>query len=388
MRTLLRIIAREVGTIARRPLLWVATIGLPLFSALFMATIFGDGVMRELPIAVVDNDFTKTSRAIVRTIDSSPSLRIVRHYTTPTEALAALRGGEIYGYVVIPPGFERDMVRGSHTTIPYYYHYALMSIGATIESSLRPLLTMATLAPMVVTAQEMGFSEGRVEHFVEPVASDLHPLGNPTLDFRTYLSEPFFHIMFQIVILLTVVYIFGTEINSGKGAEWLAVAGGDIFIASLGKLLPYIVAFVASGLGGEYILHALAPMAWQGSLGVLVVDMVLLVVASASLALFLFALLPAMSIVISVASMLGSIGATLSGVTFPLAAMYPIFRTAALLLPIRHFTLIAQHELYGSGNWTAVWWHYAALVGFALLPLLSLPNLRRAIISKKYEKFA
>lgn len=386
MKPLLRTISRELGIIARRPLLWVATIGVPLFSALFMSTIFGEGVMRELPIAVVDNDFSASSRALVRTLDSSPSLHVAHHYTSPTEALAALRGSEIYGYVVIPRGFERDMVRGSRTTIPYYYHYALMSIGATVESALRPILTMATLAPVVVTAREMGVGKERVEHFLEPMASDLHPLGNPTLDFRTYLSVPFFHIMFQIVILLTVVYIFGSEVNSGTAREWLAVAGGNILVASIGKLAPYIAAFVASGLGGEYILHALAPVAWQGSLGALAVDMVLLVVASASLALFLFALLPSMGFVISVASMVGSLGATLSGVTFPLAAMYPIFRTTALLLPIRHFTLIAQNELYGSGDWTTVWWHYAVLVGFALLPLLSLPRLRMAIISRRYEK--
>lgn len=386
MSALGRTIGREVKIIAHSPIRWIACTLLPLFSAFFMATIFGEGVMRELPIAVVDNDFSASSRALVRTIDSSPALHIAHHPTSSSEALAALRRGDIYGYVVLPRGFERDMTRGAHTTIPYYYHYALMSVGATVDSSLRPLLTMATLDPVVVTAREMGVSKERVEHFVEAVESDLHPLGNPTLSFCTYLSEPFFFVMFQIIILLTVVYVFGSEVNSSSAREWLAGAGGDIIVASIGKLAPYIAAFVASGLSGICILHTLSAGAWQGSIGVLVVDMVLLVVASSSLALFLFALLPVMGLTISAASMIGSLGATLSGVTFPLTSMYPAFRTLALALPIRHFTLIAQNGLYDSGEFAPVWWNYAALVGFALLPLLTLPRLRRVIISRRYEK--
>ncbi len=386
MRALWRTIGREMEIIAHSPLRWIACIGLPLFAAFFMATIFGEGVMRELPIAVVDNDFSPSSRALVRTIDASPMLHITHHPTTTSEALASLRKGEIFGYVVLPRDFERDTARGTHTTLAYYYHYALMSVGATVESALRQILTMATLAPVVVTAQEMGVGEERVEHFVEAVESDLHPLGNPTLNFCTYLSVPFFFIMFQIIILLTVVYIFGSEVNSSSAREWLAVADGNIFTASLGKLLPYTAAFVASGVGGICIMHTLSAVAWQSSVGMLVGDMVLLVVASTSLALFLFSLMPIMGLVISGASMIGSLGATLSGITFPLTSMYPLFRIAALALPIRHFTLITQNGLYGSGEFALVWWNYAALVGFALLPLLTLPRLRRAVISRRYEK--
>lgn len=44
--------------------------------------------------------------------------------------------------------------------------------------------------------------------------------------------------------------------------------------------------------------------------------------------IFLF---PAVSLVISVVSMVGSLGATLSGVTFPVSNMYPLVRDASYL---------------------------------------------------------
>ena len=386
MKALWRVAWREVGIIARRPLLWMATITIPLFSALFMTTVFGSGALRNIPIGVVDEDFTTLSREIIRTIDSSPTLCVAHHYTSSTEALAAIHARDIYGYVVLPHNLARDMVRGSQTTIPYYYHYAFMSIGAQVESTLRTLLTMASLEPMVIVAREEGVSESQMQSFLEPLSSDTHPLGNPSLDYRTYLSEPFFFVMFQIVILITTVYILGSE--RAHGREWLDTAEGNILTALVGKLAPYALAFVASGLAALYILYGISPAWAYGSLWGLVGAMVGLVVASLSLALFLYSLFPSMALILSAVSIIGSLGATLSGVTFPIASMYPLFRYVALVLPIRHFTLIVQNQLYTEGGYEAVWWHAAALGMFCLLPLLTATRLRKAITSGNYEKFA
>lgn len=225
-----------------------------------------------------------------------------------------------------------------------------------------------------------------MEAFLEPLSNDIHPIGNPSLNYRTYLAEPFFFIMFQIVILITIVYALGNE--KGHSKEWLEMAGGDILIATMGKLLPYMLAFVASGLASLYILYGISHLELGDSLWGLVAAMVGLVAASSSLALFLYSLVPSVGLVISAVSMVGSLGATLSGVTFPLASMYPIFRYLALALPIRHFTVIVQNQLYTSGGFGVIWWHAVVLAAFCLLPLLTLRLLHRSIISDNYETLA
>lgn len=72
-------------------------------------------------------------------------------------------------------------------------------------------------------------------------------------------------------------------------------------------------------------------------------------------AVFLFSLFPAISLVISVVSMVGSLGATLSGVTFPVPNMYPLVRDASNLFPVRHFTEMMQTMLYGGGGFIHLW---------------------------------
>ena len=69
----------------------------------------------------------------------------------------------------------------------------------------------------------------------------------------------------------------------------------------------------------------------------------------------LFSLFPAISLVISVVSMVGSLGATLSGVTFPVPNMYPLVRDASNLFPVRHFTEMMQTMLYGGGGFIHLW---------------------------------
>ena len=105
---------------------------------------------------------------------------------------------------------------------------------------------------------------------------------------------------------------------------------------------------------------------------------VLFVIATQALALFIFSLFPAVALIISIVSMVGSLGATLSGVTFPVANMYPLVRDASYLFPVRHFTEIVQTMLYSGGG-------FVFLCIFPLLALMMLPHLKRAIISHKYE---
>lgn len=365
-----KVARREMGQIVRQPILWVATLCVPLFCLLFMVTIFGSGSMNDLTIGAIDHDHTPTSRTILRALDSSPTLHITHHYTSTSEAMAELRRGEIYGFVEIPQGTTRAMMLGTKTTIPYYYHYALMSVGGEIDTALRTVLTLASVEPLAEVATSLGVSTERITTFLEPIGVDLHPLDNPTLNYHKWLTAPFFYIMFQIVILLVTMYSVGMERTRGSGSEWLELAEGDMFRALIGKLIPYTLIFLLVGLVavwalGSYVALA-GPLWWYALLTLL------LITSSQALAIFIYSIVPILGISMSFASMIGSLGATLSGITFPIGSMYPIFGYLALALPVRHFTLLTE----GAG-----WIHLVVLIAFPILPLFTLGRLRNAIIS-------
>ena len=83
--------------------------------------------------------------------------------------------------------------------------------------------------------------------------------------------------------------------------------------------------------------------------------------------------------------MVGSLGATLSGVTFPAPFMFPAVYYASFLFPVRHFVEINQNILYGDYGFAYTWQNASCLFVFMLAALLMLPHLKRAILSRKYE---
>ena len=120
------VLKRELDRMVSRRIYFASCIVLPLFSIFFMATIFGNGQMENLPVGVVDGDNTATSREIIRMTEAVPTFRITRHYADEAEARADVQRKSIYGYLSIPSGFEAKVMDGKETALTYYYHYALM----------------------------------------------------------------------------------------------------------------------------------------------------------------------------------------------------------------------------------------------------------------------
>ena len=69
-----RAIQREWQRMTSRRLYFGVCLVLPLFTLFFMATIFGNGQMENIPIGIVDRDNTATSRDITRRMSAGPTL--------------------------------------------------------------------------------------------------------------------------------------------------------------------------------------------------------------------------------------------------------------------------------------------------------------------------
>ena len=380
------VLLREWRRMTSRRLYLGVCIILPLFTLFFMATIFGNGQMENIPVGIVDQDNTASSRAIVRNISAVPTFKVTKHFVNEEAARKAVQRKEIYGYLSIPPRFEQDAISGKNATLSYYYHYALLSVGGELMAAFETSLAPVSLSPIVMQAVALGVEQDRITTFLLPVQASNHPIYNPSLDYSVYLSQPFFFVLFQVLILLITVYAVGIEIKFRTADEWLFVAKGNMVTAVLGKLLPYTIIFILIGCLANYVMFGILHIPFQGSWLLMNMLTALFVVATQALGLFLFSLFPAISLIISIVSMVGSLGATLSGVTFPVTNMYPLVRDASYLFPVRHFTEMMQNMLYEGSGFIHLWPSVVILCIFPLLALVLLPHLKRAIESHKYEK--
>lgn len=394
MNLLYNVLFRECHRITSRRLYFSVCILLPLFCLFFMATIFGNGQMENIPIGIVDQDNTAASRTIARRIAATPTFRVTEHFTDEASARQALQRKEIYGYLSIPPQFEQKTVSGTGATLTYYYHYALLSVGSELMAAFETTLAPVALSPIVVQAEALGVGQEQIQTFLLPVEANTHPLYNPDMDYSIYLSQPFFFVLFQILILLVTVYAIGSEFKFGTTQEWMGAAtpagkdpanlrNADMLTAVAGKLLPYTVMFSVIGILANYVLFGLMNIPFQGSLWLMNIVTILFIMATQALAVLIFSIFPKIAYIISVVSMVGSLGATLSGVTFPVTAMYAPVHAASYLFPVRHFTEAAQAMIYFDAGFAYFWQSVTVLLVFLLLAILILPLLKWWILRMK-----
>ena len=254
---------------------------------------------------------------------------------------------------------------------------------ATFETTLAPI----ALSSIIIQAQALGVEQGQMQTFLLPVEADTHPLYNPDMDYSIYLSQPFFFVLFQILILLVTVYSIGSEFKFGTTQNWMRAAtppdkdpanlqNASILAAVAGKLLPYTLIFSAIGILANYVLFGPLHIPFQGSLWLMNAITVLFIMATQALAVLIFSVFPKIAYIISVVSMIGSLGATLSGVKFPVAAMYAPVDAASYLFPVRHFTEASQAMIYFNAGFAYLWQSVAILLIFLLLGVLILPLLK------------
>jgi hypothetical protein len=275
------------------PVKWMGALVLPLFSLLFMATIFGRGTMDQLPVGIVDHDATIASRQLARRVDASPSLSVRRHYVDEAEARAALQRKEIYGYLRIPYDYEARLGSGRKVTLVYAYHYALLSVGARVSAAFRTALAGEAL----------------------PFVGLNFPQGNVNLNYVNYLAYPFFMVLLQVLCLVLTIYVCGQ---------------GE-------RLLPYTLCFAAVSLLAHGVFYGWMGIPLEGSVWVRWLASVVFLCVMQGLGVVIHRLSPDQGTAMSAGSMIGSLGATLCGVTFPLIAMDAPVRWLSALFPIRWF---------------------------------------------------
>lgn len=409
------VLLREWYRMTSRRIYLIAVLILPSLLLLFMTTIFGDGQMEHLPIGVVDADNSAVSRRIVRNIEAVPTFKVVAHFVDDAEARAAVRSKKVYGYLSIPSRFGESVLKGDDATLCYYYHYALLAVGGELMSAFETALIPVRMAPVLDEALALGAAPKRIDTFLLPLAADNHALYNPSLDYAVYLALPIFYIMFQIVVLLVTLYAIGSERtlsrvqskNAHRGerkasvdvprgtlqgmtqrtsvSSWMSAAEGNIFVAVVGKLLPYTLISFSIVLMANVVFFYGEHIPFDGNMGLMTVFTLLFVLATQSVAVILYSLFPVMSMVISVVSMVGSLGATLSGLTFPMASMSPIVQSVAQLFPVRYFTEAMQRIVYFDGTFEVCWPMLVMLCLFPFVALALLPRLRMILLTRPYD---
>ena len=111
----------------------------------------------------------------------------------------------------------------------------------------------------------------------------------------------------------------------------------------------------------------------------------LMVLASQGLGVLMICALPVPRLGLSFASLWGVISFSICGMSFPAMAMHPVLQGLAALFPLRYYYLLYVNCALVGYPLLNAWPHFAALCGFALLPLLFVGRFKTLMTRIAYE---
>ncbi len=384
MPTILKIARRELRRMASKPIYWFCMIAAPLFCFVFFTSLMAEGLPTDMPLGLVDNDNTTTSRSLTRNLDAFEMTSIKEQYANVTEAREAVQRGDIYGFYYIPKGTTRKAKRQELPVVSFYTNYSYLVAGSLLYRDMRTMSELASGAASRTVLYAKGATERQAMAFLQPIVIDSHAINNPWLNYNVYLSNVILPGLLMLFIFMVTVFSIGTEVKYNTVHDWLIMARGSMFHALAGKLLPQTLIFFLIGIAFAIGLYGVLHFPCHCGLPTMLLVMFLGIIGAQGLGVFMFAMLPTLRLSLSFASLWGVISFSICGMSYPVMAMHPTLQGLSLLFPLRHyFLLYVNCALDGYPLMNAAP-YVVGLLLFASLPLLLLRRLKKMLLVVPY----
>lgn len=375
---------REMQILWKNPIYVFCMVVFPIAVVLFFTTMLDEGQPSSLPVGIVDADNTTTSRGLIRRLDAFQSSHIAANYSTVAEARNAIQRNEIYAFIYIPKGMTEKLIAGRQPKISYYYSQACAMSGSLLMKDLKTVATLGSAGVGMATMQAKGLTSQQMQSLLQPIHIDLHQIANPWSNYNVYLSTVLVPGVLMLFIFLISAYSIGTELKFGRSKEWIRLANGNMFVAILGKFLPHTLIWLAIVFGYEYYIYGVMHFPYEGSAWDIILLSLLHVFASQGFGIFAFGLLPSLRMSMSVCSLWAVLSISMAGSAFPVMGMDAPLQSLSWLFPLRHYFMVYQITVFNGFPLLEAWFHFAALVAFALLPYMVIGKIKNAMQNYVY----
>lgn len=236
----------------------------PLLYPLLYAYLYGREVVREVPVVVVDECRSTTSREFLRKTDATPDLKIISYCSDMEEARNLMHRHKAYGLIHIPSEFERTLADGRQATVNLYcdmsgllYYKALLSGCTMVSLDMNRNIQMERLS---------GLSDWEKEVQTMPIDNEYVTMFNPANGFQAFLIPAVLILVLQQTLVLGICMLAGTERERRhKGELILGESYRNPITVLGGKGLAYLLVY---GFTATYVLCFVPwlfnmPQLWQ-----------------------------------------------------------------------------------------------------------------------------
>jgi ABC-2 type transport system permease protein len=213
----------------------------PVIYGIYYPQPYLNQILRKTPIVVVDNDLSELSRNIVQTLDASGAVEVAARADTLADAHALLDRGEAFAVVGIPPGTERDVLKGIRVHVPIYADATYLFIFRTMSNGIAVAINTVSSELAAGGARTDGSLVKAALASSSPADVLLQPIFNPVGGYASYVVPAAFVLILQQMLLIAASMLTVAALAQPVGGAFASVFGRGV--AHLTIYLPALALY-------------------------------------------------------------------------------------------------------------------------------------------------
>ena len=169
--------------------------------------VFANPVIREIPIAVIDEDNSALSLELTSIIQASPYVNIIEKVPNMKVAEKLIRGGKIYGIVLIPEDFSKRALGYKGAEVVLYYNNELFIVGSLVNKGVFSAVKDYSDFHNKKYMMSHGVPAYDADFQVHPVNIGEKILFNPYLNYQYFFVFGLIPAAFQLFVICVILFI-------------------------------------------------------------------------------------------------------------------------------------------------------------------------------------
>ena len=153
-----------------------------LVSVSLMSLVYSNGTITSLPVAIVDQDHTATSRSLIRSLNTSSKIETII-YEGSLEAYDDINNRKLFAVFTIPRDFEKRILSGQEVTIPAYGDASSRLANGLIQVDIKGIYQQILTEFNSRIMRNNGFSDKQINVILSPINGQTEPLYNAGISF-------------------------------------------------------------------------------------------------------------------------------------------------------------------------------------------------------------
>lgn len=346
---ILQFIIRELKALFRDKGFLLLALGGPLFYSVFYPLPYTRDVARQIPVAVVDEDKSASSRQLVRMLRGAEEINPV-FYDTLANAKTSLEKRTLFAVLVIKEDFGKNLAKGVPESVHFYADASYpIYYKQTVTAFQRILKTFsAGIEIKKLQAYGAGPAAGVLR---SPLRLGVHPLYSPAGAYRNYLVPAVFVTVAYQIILMVIGLRAGTLYEQKKKYS----ARITPFQVWLGKMAAFLCFMAGYFVYLFVLMFRLYGFSGGTNLGAWFLFYILFAVAAVGVGITLGGLFKTResSVMFIVVTSLPLV--FMSGVIWPVWKMPLVIRVFRLCVPLTYGITGMVRLFIMNASWADVW---------------------------------